>query len=267
MVLVEGWNTITVDLADDSRPDPNGLYDDEAASYGSWTSISPKVIRFDPHEIPNSAPLTFSIDDIKLTAKDISSGSFDVLWTKTDPDDAASTVKLYYATVPDGTGTLFATVTNGIGSYHWRTASLSNGEYYIRAEVSDGLNTTSWWSESPLVVSRPVGEYLVVTPSSFSLMAEVNNGKRTIGKMIVDNYGLAPMNWSITAPSWIDVAPANGTNGPTVVTVTPDSTGLGVGIYGDVIIVDGGGGGTQYIPVTLFVVDSMYVDYLPVMRK
>jgi hypothetical protein len=154
MVLKEGWNTISVDLADNSQPFPNGLYDDEEASYSTWTSIIPTMLRFDPHEIPNSVPLTFSIDDIKLTAKDVADGTFDILWTPVDANGDNLTIKLYYTPSRSGTGTLITTLSGGETSYTWNTAAIAENEYYIHAEVNDGYNTTHWYSQSPVVISR-----------------------------------------------------------------------------------------------------------------
>jgi len=268
LILQEGWNTITVDLGDNSRAWPNGLYDDQGTSYSTWTTISPAMIRFDPHEIPNSLPLTFHIDDIKLTAKDTAGSSYVVQWSVENPDYDTLTTKLYYSTVRGGgTDSLIGTVPTGATSYTWNTSGVPETEYYVKVEVNDGYNTTAWYSQSPLVIVHTDQAVLSVMPGTLILMAEIRGGQTTIGKLIVDNLGSIPMSWTITAPNWLKVAPASGIDGPIEVIVTPNIGGMAKGTYTGEIKVDGGEGGIQTTQITLIIVDELFTSFVPLMKR
>jgi len=268
LILEEGWNTITVDLGDNSRAWPNGLYDDQGTSHSTWTTISPVMVRFDPHEIPNSLPLTFHIDDIQLTAKDTADSSYVVQWSVANPESDSLTTKLYYSTVRGGgTDTLIGTVPTGATSYSWNTAGVPEAEYYVKVEINDGYNTTAWYSQSPLVVVHTDQAVLSVMPGSLILMAETGGRAVTLGKLIVDNLGSIPLSWTITAPNWVKVNPTSGMDGPTEVIFTPNVGGMAPGTYTGEIKVDGGMGGIQTIQVTLVIVDELFTSYVPLMNR
>ncbi len=36
--------------------------------------------------------------------------------------------------------------------YHWNTTNVPLGAYYIAADISDGFNTTTWYSEVPVYI-------------------------------------------------------------------------------------------------------------------
>ena len=94
MPLYEGWNTFHVDMWGD-------IQDDEVPGNAPWRSVSPTILRFDPHEIPPSTQ--FEVDYIKLTAVNEANASFDIRWDVSDPKDNDVTITIWFTT--DGPGT------------------------------------------------------------------------------------------------------------------------------------------------------------------
>ncbi len=151
IVIYEGWNDYTIDMA---RSD---LYDDEANSYSTWTSILPTLIRFDPHEIPHSIPTTFEMDSITLRAKDVADDTYTIGWTLDNTTGPVTTTLYYSDQAPGRSGavqSVIATLTGGEVSYQWNTSAVAEGEYYLRAVVSDEYNSKEWWSDAPLIIDR-----------------------------------------------------------------------------------------------------------------
>lgn len=151
IVIYEGWNDYTIDM---TRSD---LYDDEAKSYSTWTSITPTLIRFDPHEIPHSIPTTFEMDSITIHAKDVADQSYSIEWALSNSSGPLTTTLYYSDQAPARSGAaqvLIATLTGGETSYQWNTSAVAEGEYWLKAVVSDGLNSNEWWSNAPLIVDR-----------------------------------------------------------------------------------------------------------------
>lgn len=148
-VLYEGWHTYAYDLASLSlwRGFP-------------WSSYNRlKNVRIDPLE--TSIPTWFYFDWIRLYGENRSSNNqFTISWTISDQDSSSFNVGLYYDNNQSGfDGTLItnlSSVSSGANSYVWDTTALPKGNsYYVYAVVSDGTNTTKFYS--PVHVT--IGEY------------------------------------------------------------------------------------------------------------
>ncbi len=111
-------------------------------------------LRFDPSESPEAS--TFHLDDLKLTADPVSTdGSFAIRWNSTsDPSGADPTVSLAFATAVNATNPtgIVSGIAASDGQYVWNTRGLANGTYYVRAIISDGLDSSTYWSPVPVVV-------------------------------------------------------------------------------------------------------------------
>lgn len=155
--LREGWNTYNIDLAAASL-DPSSL--------STWTSVQPHTLRITPNE--GTLSQTMHLDYVRLTARDTTDASYTIRWNTINPDNnTVSSIALYYDTdqnSANGGRTLITTLLNSNpGSYVWNTSGLSNGQVlYISADVNDGYNTTTWYSEAPLVITHlgPYKEYI-----------------------------------------------------------------------------------------------------------
>lgn len=200
IIIFEGWNDYTIDygLTKAQKPD---LYDDEVESYSEWTTITPSFFRFDPHEIPNGIPRTFELDSIEIRAKDVADASFNIKWTQQNAESESTTVTLYYESITARGGAAtpvkIADVTNAI-SYTWDTSVVAEGEYRIKGVVTDGVNSSEWWSESPLIIDRtPKINFVGSDP-----LVKVNEGTRRSWQMDssteLDGGDTTLKNWSIS---------------------------------------------------------------------
>jgi hypothetical protein len=155
IIVLPGMNSYTVDLAPLSTAPDGGL---EPGSGELWTAGPKRYLRLDPHEFPT--PRTFHIDDVKLTAKPVGAASFNIRFAAADADADATTVSLYYDadTNPGNGKTLIASgIPATAGQFVWNTAGVPQGEYYISAEASDGIQVIGRYSTVPLqlVVAPP----------------------------------------------------------------------------------------------------------------
>jgi hypothetical protein len=100
---------------------------------------------------------------------DESTGSFVIRFKGSDADAGDSaTVNLYYDSDTDpanGKALIVSGLPIGQGSYTWNTANVTPGVYYIYAETTDGMNTTSRYSTGPVQVTSggQVSSSLTVT--------------------------------------------------------------------------------------------------------
>jgi hypothetical protein len=138
----------------------------EPGSNTGWHGLQ-SVFRFDPHEedgVPGSGhiPAFFRLGQVRLTADPTvaNGGSTTISW---QPGKASGNVTLAYSTSRGGAATNIGTVPMSAGGFVWTVNGLPNGNYWIKASSSDGLNTFSAWSDVPLKVtgSHPC-------PSTFS---------------------------------------------------------------------------------------------------
>jgi alpha-tubulin suppressor-like RCC1 family protein len=96
-----------------------------------------------------TAPATHTVVD----------ASYTIGWTASDPDNQAS-ISLYYDTNnSDYDGTLITnSLSEGIHtSYDWSTAAIPEGDYYIYAVISDGINQVKAYSARPLTIGHNHG--------------------------------------------------------------------------------------------------------------
>ena len=170
ITIFPGWNTYTVDLTK-AALEPGG---------SPWIADSWKWFRFDPNENIRGVPWTFHIDYALLTGDPTGKIDSQVpIWYELS-ETSGVTVTLYYDTdtSPGGeTPIMVYTPQPATGPYFvylptvlrdssrdlpepsgilrvWDTTSVPEGRYYIRARVSDGYNTTYWYSDVPFVLTN-----------------------------------------------------------------------------------------------------------------
>lgn len=131
-----------------------------------WNNSRGRIaqFRFDPTEVAYASNIY--VDYIKLTADPVSRGQTVLRW-QVENTDAPTTVRIYSTTSPRQAGleadndtraaddTLIATVQPGRQSYEWDTREVPQGTYYIKFVADDGYNTTTWYSEVPIIVAAP----------------------------------------------------------------------------------------------------------------
>jgi hypothetical protein len=180
MVIYEGWNTYSIDLS-------TALME----SGGGWTGF-PITLRFDPEEVPLDK-LVY-LDYLILTGDEIirQGQEFDIYYQVIS--DNPTTLNFYYDSDTIKTNgrspigqvmnqhdqmvqenvqayIYLPLVTNKIydlpyehppelglltgNTYHWDTGGVNPGVYYISVDVSDGYNTTTWYSEIPIYIQDP----------------------------------------------------------------------------------------------------------------
>jgi len=171
MVIYEGWHTYSLDLS-------QALIDPSTPS-GSWTG-QPRVFRMDPHEMPLAA--SFHVDFVTLTGDErVTAGTpFRVIYQTTPA--AGVNVTLYYDSdtnpangrtlmvqynppapapslhslfLPLGMRSFNAEINLLTGTgWAWDTIGVPAGTYYVLADVNDGVMTTTWYSETPVIVGN-----------------------------------------------------------------------------------------------------------------
>ena len=164
VIVVPGMNSYTIDLATLSTAPDGGL---EPGSGETWTASSKRYLRLDPHEFPDAR--TFHIDDVKLTARPVATGSFNIRFVGTDADGDAATVSLYYDadTNPgNGKSLIASNIPVSAGQFVWNPAGVPLGEYYIYAEATDGIQVMGRYSNLPvrLVIAPPAPTGLRFVP-------------------------------------------------------------------------------------------------------
>ena len=170
IVVYEGWRSVSVDLRGVQL---------EPGSYSAWTNGAKAEFRLDPHEF--STPRGFEVDDVKLTGNDRASTSFAIRYAVSDANSDATSTTFFYDTDRSGANgrpitcaTTEPTIGNnkiylplvgngpasasaprpddGSSRCLWHVAAVPNGDYYIYAVVSDGINTSTVYSDTPVEV-------------------------------------------------------------------------------------------------------------------
>jgi hypothetical protein len=172
MIVYEGWHTYTINLS--QAPLASGI---------PWTGTK-NALRLDPDEVPG--PVTVHLDYVTLTGDQVvNRGSiFPVIYQVTG--SANSRITFYTdndknpgngrtpATGTFSTDQTAQVQTNGglklfipfinnhfpdelsnllTGStWNWNTAQTPAGTYYLSADVTDGVVTTTWYSDLPVTV-------------------------------------------------------------------------------------------------------------------
>ncbi len=142
----EDWNTYTIDLV-------TAPLEPEHVNHSTWTSVQPRILRLTPNE--GTLQQTMHLDYARLTARDTADTLYTIRWNTINPDGNSVAITLYYDTDQDPTNgrTLIGAVSGNPGSYNWNTSGLPNGQaFYVSGDVNDGYNTTTWYSETPLVI-------------------------------------------------------------------------------------------------------------------
>ena len=165
----DGFLTYCIDLwGDDTLETIDGVLNTEWLDIG-WVT----VLRHDPVE---AVPATkFALDHVWLTSDNFtdSNGNFVIEWEAIDAENDSLTIQLFYDSDNTGfNGTQITTLTGqaaGSGSYTWDASSVTPGEYYIYAIISDGSNTNRYYSDvhvrvrqtalQSTVKSRAPGDY------------------------------------------------------------------------------------------------------------
>ncbi|MBI4477085.1 MAG: VCBS repeat-containing protein, partial [Acidobacteria bacterium] len=173
IIVWPGLNTYTVDLGSLAAGADTGIV--PGATQTAWAAANVYHFRFDPFELSQS--VSFHLHDVKLAAADeTSGGTFIIRFSGTDADAGdAPTVFLYYDTDTNATNgrTLIASaIPLSAGSYSWNTSFVAPGTYYIYAEVTDGINTTSRYSTGRVrVLPANAGTLSVVVRGSGTVVS------------------------------------------------------------------------------------------------
>jgi len=167
-VIGEGFQTVSFDLS---------KFKLEPSSFATWNNSAPIVFRFDPHEF--AAPRAFHIDYVMLTADSTANASFDIRYQKsagatpqffadtdTNPDNGGGTAINCGAVQAAAVGDfkVFLSLITHFGAAppvepagntcRWDTSGVVAGSYYIHSVTSDGTDTTSAYSQTPVIVSH-----------------------------------------------------------------------------------------------------------------
>ncbi|MEX1019989.1 MAG: hypothetical protein WDZ49_10040 [Litorilinea sp.] len=153
----EGWHTYQFNLQE-MQLEPEGAI--LGQSNPGWNNARGRIaqFRFDPTEVAYAS--TFHLDQILLTSDPVARGRTTIRWNVKNADHP-TTVRLYYTQAASGSeaqaagsnDTLIATVQPGKESHVWDTAGVAQGTYYIKFVADDGYNTSTWYSEVPIIVA------------------------------------------------------------------------------------------------------------------
>jgi hypothetical protein len=175
MILYENFHTYSLDLTKVIlQPFPSTI--------GPAWAGAPTAFRMDPHEF--TAQRQFFVDHVLLTGDDRVNGGamFPIRYTAVgtgltinffrDPDRNPNNGNHVLLTMagggcpPDPTApelNLFSGTTCQL----WNTTGVPNGTYFIRADVSDGVNQlTAWYSDTPVIVETPPPQMALEAPGT-----------------------------------------------------------------------------------------------------
>lgn len=152
IIVWPGMNRYTIDLASLSTAVDGGL--EPVGTPEPWAAGPKRYLRLDPHEFPQAR--TFHIDEVRLTAKPAAGATFPIQFVSNDADGDAATVSFYYDvdTNPgNGKVLIMSGVPRSAGSFVWNTAGVPQGEYFIYAEATDGVQSLGRYSAVPVQVA------------------------------------------------------------------------------------------------------------------
>ena len=171
MLLREGWQTYSFSLSE-------ALIDPSSPPSSGWTG-SPTVFRMDVHE--EIISMDFHLDYVTITGDhQVNAGSPFAIVTELisgtssgavyyydidkNPDNGRTVMQVYSAPVPGGPNILFIPFVakklspeiNPLVGTHWNwdTSGVPAGSYYVSVDVSDGANTTTWYSDIPVIITN-----------------------------------------------------------------------------------------------------------------
>lgn len=179
-----GWHVYTIDLWDDFAGSAEGWQGECNSLPKNWRQSSPILkLRIDPNENITDHEFYQEIDWIRITKPTlITRGEFfRILLKPLLSSDDIKDIKIFYTVDPRNAPTQFLIesytqpsqpaygqytiflpiVMNGASSqsdpnlieFIWSTNNVSPGEYYLCAQVSDGLNQSISCSETPVIVT------------------------------------------------------------------------------------------------------------------
>jgi hypothetical protein len=169
MIIYEGWHTYSLDL-DAALIEPSFP--------GSWSG-NPIVFRLDPHEV--ATPKNFYLDYVLLTGDETVSAAdpYPLFYDLSEsipaavtfyydndqnPSNGRTLMHAYSAPAPPNPQLLFLPLIDRVysppeiappsgDSWVWDTTGVPLGTYYVSAVVTDGLNTTTWYSQIPVTIT------------------------------------------------------------------------------------------------------------------
>lgn len=196
-------------------------------SRSGWTG-QVDGFRVKPDEFPN--PTNFYIQSIKLSALETADASYTVQWTYANQGSAAPVLSLFWDSSGSGfSGHAIATGLNpATQAYTWDTSALSNGTYYIYAQLLNGstiLNQT--YAKWPVIVSHGTAGLPAMALDRSTLRFSGTNSGNTITAPQTVNVSAPPgVSWSVSASqNYITVSPSSGV-GSGSFTVGIQNTGL-----------------------------------------
>ena len=174
MLIREGWQTYSFDLS-------QALIDPSSPPGSGWNG-SPIVFRMDLHEEVSS--IDFHLDYIALRGenKGTIGNPYSVVYnlsptsgvtptfyydTDSDPDNGGRTLMVQY---PSSTYQIFIPI--GLKNYDgspilepeinllygdrfwWDTSTVPAATYFVSVDLYDGINTTTWYSEVPIILTN-----------------------------------------------------------------------------------------------------------------
>ncbi|MGO4881398.1 MAG: BACON domain-containing protein [Bryobacteraceae bacterium] len=129
---------------------------------------------------------------------------------------------------------------------------LTVGTYYGSVQVKASGSPTVALS-IPVMIVVNAAPQISVSPTMLSFAYQIGGAAVTAQSFAVaSSSNNTPINYTVTAPSWLQVSPASGAT-PGSVLVTPNTAGLGPGTYSGNVSVLGLGVGTANVAVTLTV--------------
>lgn len=147
IVLQEGLNTYEIG-------DLRNLLT-EGGLANQWVG-APEYFRLDPHEFPLARDIR--LDNVTIAPLDSANPTFNVTWLDSDGDDN-STINLYADVdhIPGNSNEVL--ITSGISedlntnSFIWNAPDdVAGGEYFLYAQIDDGLNQTIRYATGPISV-------------------------------------------------------------------------------------------------------------------
>lgn len=152
IVLQEGLNTYEMgDLRDLLV---------EGGLTNQWQGTQ-KYFRIDPHEFPVARDI--QLDNVTIAPLDTADPAFNVTWLDNDPDDNA-TIELFADVdeIPGNSNEVLIAngiSEDGINSFTWNAPDhVGAGEYFLYAQINDGLNQTVRYATGAISVTESDGD-------------------------------------------------------------------------------------------------------------
>jgi len=174
------------------------LWDEESWESGvRWTDMAlVDLVRFDPLEAGDVT--TFAIDWAGLFAENTTdlNRNYQIDFELEDPEANALSVEFFYDNNSSGfNGVSIGSIDglrNGEGSFTWDASRISDGNYFIYAVVSDGINSTRFYSD----VSVEVGGISNI-PVPAATPCDFDGDGRSDIAVVRSNGNFQPANWFI----------------------------------------------------------------------